>query len=430
MYIKLNFTTNKNLFHVFRMLTDIINTPTVANVATFYARANSASYTPNMISGFDPATSQIIRTTEPATGVKAHFAGQPSTTSSKFTLEFGTYDDSSVKYYIQYVNSSTTYTSYYLSMGTAITGGTMASSQLGLSVADANTVYSGTQLTTAGYSTDYTTVGTYIAGTSAASSAATTSIRTLWAYVSNTTIIWATNQTATLTGWPAFGNNVTSQSGPHIYGQYTRWDYWNNNVNGIVPVIFTYPRSDGYGLTANDFVYATNDQYFSTATLNLGQPGQISPFFVLNTAQLGLGLNSSRSYVRPSIITSTPVNHILQTRGSDQTGTQGGFANTEGNNFANNNTVAVAVGQVISTVYGTRAATADLTSGAFLHMPLSWHKHSVGAFGGNVTEKSGFYIFNGEFFPGDEYVLDGVTYAVWPLYDGTLRRIGISVPKV
>jgi hypothetical protein len=296
MYIKLNFTTNKNLFYVFRMLTDIINTTSITDVASFYNRANSASYTSNMISGFDPATSQIIRTSNP-TGVKAHFSGQPSTTSSKFTLEFSTYDDPSVKYYIQYVNSSITYTSYYLSLGSAITGGTMASSQLGLSVADANTIYSGTQLSTGGYSGDFTTVGTYIAGTSAASSASTTNIRTVWAYVSNTAFIWATNQTATLTGWPATGSSVSSQSGPHIYSQYTRWDYWNNNTNGIVPMIFTYPRADGFGLTANDFVYGTNDQYTSLGVLGTAGANILEAKYYNSTTSKLYFANQRQRYV-------------------------------------------------------------------------------------------------------------------------------------
>lgn len=431
MYIKLNFNTNKNLFHVFRMLADIINTANVTSTATFYNRANSASYTPNMISGFDPAASLIIRTSEPATGVKAHFSGQPSTTSSKLTLEFGAYDDSSVKYYIQYTNNNTSYTSYYLSLGSAVTGGSMASSQLGLSVADANTIYSGTQLTTGGYSVDVTTVGNFIAGTSAASSASTTGIRTLWAYVSNTAFIWATNQQATLSGWPATSNTVTAQSGPHIYSQYTRWDYWNTNANGIIPLVMTYPRADGYGLTANDFVYATNDQFFTAGTIYHGQVGTWSPFFVLNTANVNIGLYSSRTYVKPSISTMLPINHIIATRQSDGNGTSGGgIANNEGLTASNTLLSMYNAVGAMSTSYGYRGATADLTGGAYQHLPLSWQKHSIGNFGGNITEKGGFYIFNGDFFPGDEYTFDGITYSVWPMYDGTLRRIGLSVPKV
>jgi hypothetical protein len=107
----------------------------------------------------------------------------------------------------------------------------------------------------------------------------------------------------------------------------------------------------------------------------------------------------------------------------------GGLANSSTNTGANTNVQTDACSRPIATSYGVRASTADLQSGAFLHLPLSWHKHSVGNFGGNVTEKGGFYIFNGEFFPGDEYTLDGVTYSIWPLYDGTLNRMGLSVPK-
>lgn len=431
MYIKLNYTANKSLYHMFRVLTNIINTPSVVDVTSFYNNANSAGYTPSMIGNFDPANSYIVRNVDPSQ-TKAHFSGQNSTGQSKFTLEMAAYDDPTSKGYIQYVNPSATGSiSYYAAYATSITGGTISSNQLGVNVADANTTYLGTQLTIGGTGFDYTSVGSaYTAGAAGTSTASTNSIRTLYAYVSNTAFLWCTNQTTNITGWPSPAQQgIANFSGPWIMSQYSRYDYWNSSSNGVFPLMILNARADGQGLLANDFVYGTNVGYTTVSTL----PGNAPAFVVLNTYRISSTYGMATiQYVRPTAVYGQYVNHSIGTRGSHGLGlANSGYAaiGTGANNSQGINSVTGHFGQPLSIVVNTRTASQDLTTASFQHQPLGWSCDFWGNFGGTATEQSGIYIFNGDYTAGDEYTVGGKTYVIWPTFDNVMNRIGVSVPK-
>lgn len=431
MYIRLNYTANKTLYQLFRVIADIINTPSVVDVTSFYNRANSAGYTPGMISNFDPVTSYIVRTVDPSQ-TKAHFSGQNSIGTSKFTLEMAAYDDPTSKGYIQYINPSATGSiSYYAAYSTAITGGTISSSQLGVNVADANTSYLGTNLTIGGTGFDFTAVGSvYTAGTVSTNTASTTSIRTIHAYVSNTAFLWCTNQTANITGWPtAAQQGISNYSGPWIMSQYTRYDYWNSSSNGVFPLMILNARADGQGLLANDFVYGTNVNYTTVAAL----AGAAPPFIVLNTYRISSTYGTGTIlYTRPTATYGQFVNHTVGTHSSYGAL---GIANTSLTVGTGSNT-AVGLGVAtnnkaspISIIPNNRASSQDLTTASFQHQPLGWNCDFWGNFGGTASEQSNIYIFNGEYSAGDEYTVGGKTYVIWPTFDNVMNRIGVSVPK-
>ena len=73
MFIKLNFTSNKNIVSVFRLVNEIINQPSITSAGTLstYLTANNADAT--VIAGYDPLNSTIIRTVGLSTA-KSHYA--------------------------------------------------------------------------------------------------------------------------------------------------------------------------------------------------------------------------------------------------------------------------------------------------------------------------------------------------------------------
>jgi hypothetical protein len=412
-----------------------------------------------MISNFDPAGSLIVRTVDPS-GVKAHMSGKPSDFTSRFTLEMGTYDDPNTKMYIQYINPNAAQTTYYETLGSAITGGSISSSQLAVNVADANTVYNGTVLSTGGNSIDYSGTSAAVgyglhytsAGVSGANlppiggtSATGSSIRTIHVYLSNTAFCWTTNQTANINGWPTTiqANSTTFLAGPYIHTQYTRYDYWNNNTNGVSPLLYTTPRGDGIGVMANDFIYMSNTGLSpgnALAGAYLRTYGGYPPFSVLSTYALGPSSAygfAAATYTKPSIQSGKFVNLTLASRSQ---GRWGGIANTVTGTFANNvvggpSDVTTSIGYISPLAAGIgkvgfRVATQDLSTGAFQHLPIGWNAPLNGNFGGNASEQSNIYIFNGDYNAGDEYTANGVTYVIWPTYDGPMNRIGVSIPKL
>lgn len=67
--------------------------------------------------------------------------------------------------------------------------------------------------------------------------------------------------------------------------------------------------------------------------------------------------------------------------------------------------------------------------GSYVLQPLVWNRPDYNNIGGLITDKSGTYLFNGDFLPGDEFTVSGTTYSIWPLADGYQQRIGFAVPK-
>jgi hypothetical protein len=109
MYIKLNFTSDKYLNHIFRIVNEVINTPGIANVASLQSTATANSWWATLLTGLDANTSEIIRTGTGTTGLTSNTVSRYAKNGSgttyadehAWTLEFSNYDDNTKKYYIQ-----------------------------------------------------------------------------------------------------------------------------------------------------------------------------------------------------------------------------------------------------------------------------------------------------------------------------------------
>ncbi len=407
MYVKLNYTSAVSLPTVLRVFTDIVNTSSITSVATLVARFTSASYHADLTTGFDANNSEIIRTNSPTTTVANYRRDSASATyplSHIFTLEQTVYD-ASTKYYTQIASKTTTNSgiAYY---GTGITGGSMSTSSYPLNLGNASTTTDSTPALTITNSNS----GTIMPSTQMGN------IYTFWAYLTDKCFIWGTTHgTSYKNGWGVTYGDGTIQGGPWITTQYTRFDYHNTSSNGIVPVIYTNPArgtGTGWGLAA-DYNDALNAAY--TGNLN-------SVFKAMNMV-------SAAPYVGTAwpLLTHQLVNWGCGSRTNEvyglTTASQVGTYNTSGSR------VGIEINKVLSTTAYQRWPNSTAQSTGFAMLPMTWSCNIYGNSGGNMTSQGLFYVFNGDYSPGDEFTFNGVTYAIWPSFQGYTNRLGIAIPK-
>ena len=412
MFIKLQFTADKPMVYIYRMLAHIINTPSINSSATL-ATGIQALHT-TVYANIDPSRSTLIRTVSPST-MKAHFALVPGTTSSaikyKFTLQFESPDAPSRKVYMQYYPTDSSITpNTTLLVSDSLSGGAITSTQhtTNQTMLAPSSSYYGTNLTLA---------GNVFNGASAAITSGTSgssNIRTFWAYITDKCFVWcATCADDSNTGFGTTFNNSAKFIGPYIYSMYSRMDYWNTDANGIIPWYYTNSRATGSGLgRSEDFGNAFNTNYTSNATYahsrvfnvvdNTPKITTTSPILYHSTPNLRVGTRSN--YAVPLTSTTTT-----------------GATTVAGSSYS----------KVLSILANERFPNADLTAATFANMPLGWDNFFYGAHGGNVSEESGVYVFNGDYQPGDTFSVGGKVYMIWPMYyysGYSNLRIGLSVP--
>lgn len=423
MYIKLNFTSAKTGEQVFRILADIINNPTtITSISALVTRFGDTAYyaASDLAVGFDSTNSEIIATTPPTTAyTKAHVARTVATANTfTFTLEQSVYDSLSTKYYTRvYADANTA--NIYHQVGDGITGGTMASSQIDKTTLSGTATIAGTSLTL---------VNGYTLQASEVTTTQNLVIRTLWCYITDKTFLLGFNgTTAATSGWNTTFANAAFTSSNIFVSQYTRLDHWNTTGNGVIPVVFTKPRTsatyNGAGLFANtsDYTQVWNPAN-SGVGLNFAQPllqfngyntfpsvSLASPTKLYNQyCPHGVGLKNSE--IQP--VQTTLVSDITATAITSASGSYGPI------NLAG---------------VSTAVPNSTLTARTFPLYPLTWMNSKTGAYGGgNISEQSGFYVFAGDYTAGDEFVLNSVTYSIWPTGAATpsTSRLGIAVPKV
>ena len=423
MYIKLNFTSARTGEQVFRILADIINNPTViTSISALVSRFGDTAYyhATDLTTGFDSTNSEIIATTPPTTAyTKAHIARTVATANTfTFTLEQSVYDSLSTKYYTRiYAENNGPNISHQV--GDSIGGGTMASSQIDKTTLSGTASVAGTSLS---LGNGYTLQASEVTNTQ------NLVIRTLWCYITDKTFLLGFNGTTNSTiGWNSTYSNTAFTSSNIFVSQYTRLDHWNTSSNGVIPVVFTKPRTlanyNGAGMfaNANDYQSVWNSGN-TLAGANFAQPllqfngyntfpsvSLASPTKLYNQyCPHGVGLKNSEIQPIQTVINSDVGATAI-------TATQGSFAPIN-----------------LSTV-STGVPNSTLTSRTFPLYPLTWMNSRTGAYGGgNITEQSGFYVFAGDYGPGDEFVLNSVTYSIWPssATATSISRLGIAVPKV
>lgn len=480
MYLKLSFTADTNISQVMRMVAAIINNSAITSVASLVSTYTTNSWHATVTQNFDAVNSEIIRTNSPTTSV-AHiaklsvasypndfnmtleqtvydsatsFTGSISGTTLTVTavasgsvvpgmllstaggVTAGTYITAFVsgtyggvgtytigtnngtiasttlsatrKYYIQWGTTGSNSTTMGFSTGTGITGGDITSSQIALTSSNA----------VAAVGTVLTLVNSSGSTSMVQNSYGKNNIRTFWFYMTDKCVLWSlTCGTSYNNGWGTTYSDSTKQVGPFLASQYTRYDTTNTVLNGIIPVLVTQQRGTsnglGFGLT-NDYTTIQNVMQTEALTpfiaMNLYNqfPAQTTSFPLVSNPQVTWGvngrycdyaaLNSSANYANPS----TDVN------------------NSRGATY----------GVGLTTTASARYPTADLTNTGFAMLPISWRHTNYGYFGGNMSDQSGFYIYNGDYSPGDEFVFNATVYSIWPLWTGYTDRVGLAVPKV
>lgn len=453
MYIKLLFTSAKTSEQIFRIVTDIINTPSVTNITTLNTRATEAGYNSDLLQYLDSA-SEIIRTTDlvNSSGVntytKAHIArpaaivGTGGDTTGiaapfTFTLEQSVYDALTTKYYTtvrssvyQSTNTGSIRGPIQGGVGNSLTGGTISSSQTPFANAStAASSYSagalGTQLTVNNLQSPVTAGNTGLQAYPIAYGLST-NIFSAHFYITDKVFKYAL-VSGTSSAWPAY--NSTDYISGIFSCQYTRLDNWNTDSNGILPVVFSAIKGamTTYGVMGG--LFSTSNSYSPdgmTANWHKDQnsaAGYQVSLRVYNT----LTTRNVNTTVTKAFTINPAVAPGLGTRSSNQYWL-----------YSQSSTIAASwstgalewnarYGPMLFGTANFRHPSADLTTSVFQMHPLSWTRWDLGAMGGgNITEQGNFMIFNGDFNPGDEFTTNSITYVLWPT---RFLRVGFAIPK-
>ncbi|CAB4175229.1 hypothetical protein UFOVP961_136 [uncultured Caudovirales phage] len=398
MYIKLNFTSGTNIISTFRILADIINNNGITNIGTLRSRATTQNYNTTLLSALDDTNSVIYRTNNPI-NTKAHIAQVSSSINHfKFTLEQSVYDNVATKYYTQLI--STGVMGYHY-QGDVVTGGNISSTQLPVNSTTNNAVQ-GTNLILGNSNTvDYSVL------------TESQDVTCAWFYVTDSSFIYSFSRTTgTPLGWNGTYGSGAYTSGPFISSQYTRYDNFNNDSNGILPVIYSNSRGSGQGLFGNtyDWTYTFNPNYSSSSAA--------FPLKIINTYNASSSTNTTwpKQWHPPVAIgvgTRDNSMYPLSSTALDTTSYYNGYT----------------YGTGLNTTANYRYPNSSLTSSGFQVLPLIWSLPYYNNYGGNVSEQGGFYIFNGEYAAGDEFTMNSKIYSIWPTFYGPTYRIGIAIPK-
>ena len=524
MFVKLQFTQDKHISQVFKILTSIINDATLDSSAELNTLMTSTFTQAQTIAGFDLATSYIYRT---GTGTTALTTAKtiarfnklsPSVYGWNFSLEQTATEDSNTKYITGIHSNATTAPSagtagngiwkwdHQTTAGTAITAQaqeavtatnfnsattvgtiptalatafTLTTVNITTTNAGAISFVSNTQfpsglipgqvVVVSGTNTGTGTFpnGTYyvsVGGTASATlvsqllptptaiTAGTvagtivgqtftvlassgigtgqkltmsleTTIRTAWFYVTDNCFIWAISGGAGnpggLVGVPAGSNlNNTFYSGLHVSMQSSRVDPWNSVTNGISPWITNNPqRGTGLGSVVADLDNLVNPIASNFAVLPLVAATMI------NAQSNSSSTSWPRQYYWPvNYGAGTIYNEFggLTARAGADNAVLTADPKTGGSRWP-----------ALFKTQGVRWVSADLTKQTFVMLPITWRQNVWNVNGGNLTDKTGVYWFNGDYFPGDTLTYSGETYVLMPLgvCQNDTYRTALAIPR-
>lgn len=137
MYIKFNFTADKQINYIFRIVNEIINNTGITSISTLNSVATANSWDASLLQYLDSANSEIIRTGTGVTGLttaktvsnyQRNGVNSSYTDEHAWTVEFSRYDDSTKKYYVQHINTTgaANYVSYQR-VADSLSSGTISS---------------------------------------------------------------------------------------------------------------------------------------------------------------------------------------------------------------------------------------------------------------------------------------------------------------
>lgn len=410
MFIKIQYTADKRYNSTLRLLTEIVSDPLITDVATLQSR--SSTWHADIIGSIDFDNSEIIRTEDP-TNVKMRYSrdANSSSTNHYWIAEFDVYDNPGEKWYVQsWNNTGTATTTQNFAVGTDISGSvSIDEASFAPTLADSTNAAASITRLLATNTTDNNFSTSFNAPNK-------TNIRTMWVYITNECIVFSyTLATTTNNGMPdTFGTVVNSatNAGPYFFGHYERWDYWNKASNGIVPVLYSNIwMGNGQGLIDSEWTNVTNTKF----NLTNGPNGSFRLFGTIDAT--------------PAVTTTWPIEKFLNinTGVGLRTDAMGALNQTILGAVATN--TAASVGPVLQVLPNYRFISEDLKATSFAMLPMTWGHSYYQNMGGSFTARSNVYIFNGEYFPGDEYTFNNKTYIIWPFYNGYQNRLGIAIPK-
>ena len=425
MFVKLNFSANKSFIHIRQILNAIINTTGIDSVAALTTAA--ASWNSAITAGIDYSTTEIIRTVEPTT-VKSHFADNDLYHAQPvWTLEFQVYDAPSQKYYISFDSDTGTGSVADVSsirVGNTILSGSMTANQASMSV-DLNLTgnTSGTPVILSGVSP----ATLLISGTNSYIATNSTNIRTFWMYLTNDCLIVAhTGAASSNLGFNATYTNPVTYTGPYIFSQYTRYDYHNTNANGVIPLMFSnISRAFFNSERLAGMGFGAGSPPNPTTIADWARPENVNVTSNLDTAFRVFNFIDAH----PQVGSSWPLTSFPSVNWGSGSRTTELSALNAASVLDTATATTPQTGALIYTTVGTRYPSNDLRTVGYGMLPLRWSNSYRGNRGGNATTRGGFYIFNGDYFPGDTFTHGGKTYIIWPTFRGYTDRVGIAVPK-
>jgi hypothetical protein len=422
MFLKLSYTEDKRFNTILRVITAITQDALITDVASLVSRMTAASWNTDLTSGFDATNSEVIRTVNPSTATMRYNKTEVNGDLTRHTwmTRFEVYDDPGNYWYVQSKNATNASPpSVNWAVGKTITGtwpGTTMSveSEDNISASEGSPVGTVLELDTADTANNnFSTSG---------NPCTTSNIRTAWVYFTDDCLIMAfTLGTSFNIGFNSSystGAGSATYAGPYIFSHYQRWDYHNTAANGVIPACYTNiwrggKQGFGYASTEGgaDWAVVTNERYqtrdHGTGTFRVmdvidaaPRVGTSWPRQSFQIVNWGVGLRTNWSAPLTTVATGTT-----------------------------STVTARSYGAVVHTTTNTRFVSQDLTSTSYALSPICWSKHSYNATGGNLSARGGFYLFNGEYFPGDEFVYGGKTYIIWPAYQGYGDRVGLAIPK-
>ena len=240
-----------------------------------------------------------------------------------------------------------------------------------------------------------------------------------WLYITDNCFLWCLvgGSLQVSTGFPA-GTNLSNFLRGHSGAmQYTRTDPWNTSTSGIVPFVKTGQSNNG-GLLgdSNHVFYNWNSQ--STVSNWL---------FPLYADKLVDSRLSTTNATGP-IISNSPAIIGSGNRFSHFTGL-GAAANNSVPSTASGPTSYNQVGNALNGNQGNRYINSDLKSQTYALLPMTWSSPFYNVSGGNITDKTGVYWFNGDYFPGDILTSGTETYVLFPGAFDNANRVALAVPR-
>jgi hypothetical protein len=431
MFVKLVFNTGTAAWNTFKILDYLINQrpATGTNLQTYITAVNST-----LGALIDGTNSAIWNSGTGITALTSNTKSvyyKPTTTlySYRWAVELSGYDNTaSHKHVVELRDlnaASSTSTNdplifhYWNTAGTSISA--ITSEAIGtFSVNSAATSGTGTYPTLTNQSPSVSYGNLYDANYTG------TSMTGAMMYITDNCFMLSFNGASTKwpNGFPAgsFLSNLGYYRGVHLVAAYNRIDPWNTSANGVPPFVCSQQGSPNN--IGNGFLASLNQATYIQNTGGTG--GAIGSSALVADRQLNNAYSSTNS-TQPWVAGGN-VNFGCGNRFNDVYGLSESSIDP-GSSSQYSITTGANTGNPLNRTAGTRYLASDLKSTTYALLPFTWANSFYNNNGGNITDRTGLYWFNGDYFPGDILTSGTKTYVLWPGAFSQVERIALAVPR-